>query len=226
MILTDARLWVRDAIRDGADTSTFSDDTIDRAIQQAGNKYCRETRSIVRTDSVAITAESTAFPVTTPLTLGFRPERIVDVWLTTEPDPLAIVSYENIQRKATVDAGAATPTHLAFLDDTSAGLLWRTPHEDLTARMRWWVPFTSWTPGGSGSTTLNIPDDLIMPVLKYGAAAMALEANKETRALAGMLMEQFDAHILQNMGAGSLGEKIIELDSMDTTAWRPLLGNR
>lgn len=230
MNITDAREWVRDAVRDMADTSRFTANTIDRAIQQAGMQFCRETRSVIRTDSVTITEDSTSFPIVTPLTFGFLPERLIDVWITNEEtayhEELTVVSYQELAQLAKQDDGSSVPTHLAFRSGSAAGTLWRVPDDGYTADLRYWQPFgvtvsaafSLWTPGTADAPTLagtlNIPDHNIMPVLKYGAAAAALEANKETRPLAEMLMGQFKAHIAETMGSGNLGPRVLYRESM------------
>jgi hypothetical protein len=221
MNITDARLWVRDAIRDGASTAHFSDATIDRAIQQAGLQFCRETRAVTRTDSVTITEGSTSFPTTTPLTFGFLPERILDVRISGEETTLTLVDIGMLNRLTAQDDSAGVPTALAFETTTGNGTLWKEPDDGYTAKLRYYQPFgvtvsatfsTLWTAGTDVSATLagtlNIPDHLIPPVLKYGAAGAALEANKETRALADMLMRQFRDYIAMTKGAGGLGARV------------------
>lgn len=208
MTVSTARAWVRDALRDGGDSTIFSDATIDRAIQQAGNYYCRMTRSIKRTDSVTITEGSTSFPLTAPIAAGFRPERVIDVWITGQTTPLQLLDYAAVVALAADDDSSDVPAVLAFLDESGNGYLWPEPDDDYTAKLRYWLPFTTWTAGSDDSTTLNIPTDLIMPVLKDGAAGVALEANKETRAYAGLLWEKFKAYCVEMKGAGDLGARV------------------
>jgi hypothetical protein len=211
MTVATAREFVRDSLRDGGDSSHFATATIDRSIQMAGDEFCRRTRAVVRTDSVAITAASTSFPLTAPIAAGFRPLRVLDAWVQSEETPLILTDYEDVNRlHATYPGRSGVPTHLGFLDESGNGYLFPTPSEAATAKLRYALPFTTWTAGSGDDTSLNIPTDLIIPVLKYGAAANALGANKETRELSGHLRGLFEQYIAETRGLGGLGVKEIQ----------------
>lgn len=208
MTVETARAIVTAMVRDGSGESVVH---LDYAIQLAGDHFCRTTRSVIRTDSVTITDASTSFPLTSPIASGFRPERIIDAWLTTEPNPLTIVDYHDLQVLAADDAGTGIPTRLAFLDNTSNGLLWKTPGAAYTARLRYWLPFTVWTPGATDgetlATVLNIPTDIIRPVLTLGAASV-LKGPSPEAAFATESWRKFEEYEMQQMGGGNLGSRV------------------
>lgn len=214
MTVEAARLWVRNACRDSVDTTAENVANIDRAIQLVGNHFCRATKYVKRTDSVAITNASTAFPLAASIAAGFLPERKLDAWIDGQPDPLRFASYAELNTlAANGSVGGSAPTHLAFLDNASDGLLWPTPGAAYTARLRFWQPFTTWTLGaedaGTLATQLNLPDDVIMPILSDGAAAI-LKAPSPEKAFGSQAWGRFLAYERQMMGAGGLGERTVQ----------------
>jgi hypothetical protein len=221
MILSDARDWLRRCVRDGTDDTLETPADVDRAIQQAGNYFCRQTRYVKKTMDVAITEGSTAFLTTLPIAAGFLPERILDVWITGEETPVHLIDYPTLAKTAARDATAGVPTALAFLDTTSNGLLWREPDDDYTARLRFWQPFgvvvagalSLWTPGTATSGTLlgtlNIPDDIIEPVITLGAAGILKLPTKEFKR---NLWDEFKVYCGEMRGAGGLGARVTYMD--------------
>jgi hypothetical protein len=218
MTVEAARAWVRNAVRDGTDDTAEGAANVDRAIMLAGNHFCRATRYVKRTDSVAITSGSTVFPLAASIAAGFLPERILDAWVGGQPDPLRIAGYAELNTLAADGAyeGTGAPTRLAFLDNASDGLLWPTPAASYTARLRFWQPFTTWTIGGTDggtlATQLNIPTDVIMPVLNDGAAAI-LKGPSPEKAFGSQAWGRFLAYERQMTGAGGLGERTVQRNS-------------
>lgn len=219
MNLTTARAFVSSAVRDGSSESATN---IDQAIQAACDRFCRLAKCVIKTDSVAITEDSTSFPLAVPLANGFRPERVLDAWITGEPDPLALIDYGTLNTLAANDDGTGVPTRLAFLDNTGNGLLWPTPNDDFTAKLRYWQPFgitvssvfsTSWTPGTADADTLagtlNIPDDVIKPVLYEGAAAILKGPSPEV-AYASAAWARFLDYCREMAGSGNLGARTMQ----------------
>lgn len=206
--IQSARDRVRRNVRDGNDTTTYPDVDIDNAIQEVGRRLCRQTRCLTKVSSVAITAASTAFPVTTPLSLGFHPERVIDCFLSGEDRNLRLVDWPTLNGFAARDTPEGMPELLAFQDATSAGIVWPTPDAAYTAKLRWWLPFTSWTAGDSSSnaTTLNLPDELLDVVIRLGAPAMVKFPSAE-KLFSSTLWQLYLAEEKRLAGAGRLGEQ-------------------
>lgn len=238
MTITEARLWVRGAVRDaGGDSTVYLDIDVDRAILEAGDHFLRETRYVKKTDNVAITAGSTAFPTTIPIASGFLPERVIDVWITGEETPLQLVDYPVVARQAARDTSADVPTLLAFLSTTGDGLLWPEPDAAYTAKLRYWQPFgvtvatvfsEGWTAGtttaGTLAGTLNIPDSIIRPVLTLGAAGILKTPSKEN-GYGETTRKEFEAYCTRMKGAGNLGSRVIYMQpapSFVSTPDRPV----
>lgn len=208
MTLTDARVWVRQAATD-SDSTRYSDTDVDRAIAYAGEAFCRRTKFLKRSDNVALAALDAGFPLSTAAASGFRPERVLSVYLAGFVDPLTITDYESLNNLQSGDPLNATPQLLAFLDDTHASV-WPTPDIPYVAKLRWWEPFSAFTPGTltPNSVILNLPNDVLPSVLSDGAAGVLTQANKKDK-FGVEARARFEAYILRMMGAGNLGAKVI-----------------
>lgn len=222
MNITDARLYVRSAARDAGGSSSVYDATaVDQAILEAGDHFCRWTRYTKVSDSVTITEDSTSFPTTTPQTKGFLPERIIDVWITGEETPLELIEYPALAIAAARDTGTGVPRALSFLTSTGNGTLWPTPDDGYTAVLRYWQPFgvtvstvyqQGWTPGtataGTLAGTINLPDDVLRPVLTLGAAGI-LKAPSPEEGYEVMKRGAFAEFVARMKGTGNLGSRVI-----------------
>ena len=220
MNLTDARAWVRSAVADGNSSSNYSDTDVDRAILAAGNFFCRVTKAIKRADTVALAEGDPEFDITTPIANGFRPERLIDATLIGEvvaggPEALSVIEWPQLNAAQATDENEGTPQALAFIDGTTAEV-WPTPNDDYSVRLRYWLPFTTFTPGtGSpGSVTLNIPDDYLPSVLGDGAAA-ELTAGHVKNKFGIAARERFLQYCKVMQGAGNLGAKVIYRARLD-----------
>lgn len=216
MTLTEARDIVRRAIRDGNDDTMFPTLDVDRTIQFAGDRFVNKTRLLKASNDVAIAESVADFPITTLVTAGFRPDRLIVATLISPTDTidgkaLTVVSYEELIRLKDTSTTEAMPQALNFLSWTSASV-WPTPDQAYTAKVLWYPPFTVFTAGTTdpGSVTLNISDDLLRPVLIYGAASVLTLPTKDRKFAA----EAWAAYLefeKSHMGAGNMGVKAIQL---------------
>lgn len=213
--VSQARERVRRNVRDGNDTTTITDVDVDNALQEAGRRLCRDARCLVQVSSVTITSASTSFPVTTPLTLGFHPERIIDCHLVGEERPLRFVDWPTLVAYADRDTASGVPELLAFQDAASAGILWPTPNANYTAKLRWFLPFTSWTAGDSGAnaTTLNLPDELLDVVIRLGAPALIKFPTAE-KLFSSTLWKLFMEEVQRLRSAGRMGVREVIREPM------------
>ena len=138
MNLTEARKWVRQFCTDANDDSKHAEAVVDRAIQYAGNEFCRISQCLRRTDSVTLNAGSPTFAPPA----GRRPERVIDVFLSGKSEPLTLVGYPHLNAARANSAGTGTPGLLAFLDAMTAEVF-PTPDVGYTAKLRHWLPFTT-----------------------------------------------------------------------------------
>lgn len=219
MDITTARAWVLDAVRDQSGVETTQ---VDRATMHACREFCRLTRAITRTDDITITSGSSAFPLTVPIANGFRRERILRVWIDGQARPISVIGYPDLNELiAEGVAEEGYPTHLAIVSDTAtAGVLWPTPAAAYTGKLSFWQPFgttksstfaTSWVPGTTSDldAVLNIPDDLIAPVLTFGAAALIRTPSPEV-AFGTEAWARFLAYCVECEGSMNTGRKSIQ----------------
>jgi hypothetical protein len=203
-----ARSRLRFNVRDGNDTTTLTDEILDNALLEVGRRFCRQTRCLLTSSTVAITAASSSFPVTVPLAAGWTPERIIDVIIAGEDRTLRLVDYPTINSYIARDDSEGMPELLAFIDASTAGTLWPTPDIAYTAKMRWWLPFTSWTAGDSGanSTSINLPDELLDCVIRFGAPALLKYPSAE-QAFASEMWKMYLDEETRHKHAGRLGAR-------------------
>jgi hypothetical protein len=216
MTLTTARDWVRNAVSDAKDGNRYSDTDIDRAIISAGQEFCRRTKCLKRVDSVSVSAGDEDFPLTgNPLTYGFRPERLIDVFLMGEPDSLKVIDYTDLNAALAEDTTQGTPGAIAFLDAATAQL-YPIPDIAYTAKLRFWLQFSDWTPGTSSpdSIILNLPNDYLPAVLNDGAPAI-LTAPDKKNAFSVAARARFEAYIVGMLSAGTFGARVVYRNSLD-----------
>ena len=214
MNLTTARTIVRNAARSGLDTDRYSLTQVDIAIARVGNDFVNRTGCAVSLDSIDVTAEDPAVAFTDLIAEGFHPRRLLEVRLdesddyaaTSITDNLALVSLREIRNCLAQRTAVGVPLKIGFIDDDEAEV-WPTPSYDGTLSVWWKAPFTTWTLGvADGSAiTLNIPEDLIWPVLDCAAVIMQLQ---DPEAQNAQLRSGFyEQHVQANQDAGSRGER-------------------
>lgn len=215
MNVTTAREWVRSHCNDALDSSRYSDELVDQAIQYVGNLFCRLTRCLRAAENVAIAAASTNFPIITPTANGFLPERIIDVSIASKGIVLNIIDYAELIVAAHEDKTTGVPTALAF-KATDAAEVWPTPDAAYTAVLRYWRPFTSWAPGTpQDGTTLNLPDEYLPTILIDGAASVLRFPNPKDQT-ASASWRRFMDFTDAMRGAGSMGTKVIYRSPVET----------
>lgn len=197
---------------------------VDYAIKAAGEEFVRRTRCTIKTnDTLTLTADSEAFD--TSGVGDFDPSRLAMVEVrhptTSTVYPASWTNYHNVRtsRLNGVERGPwypytngadqiGVPNTFAWRDRTNAivaplpGVAWE-------VLLTYWEPFTTWTVGTAtpGSVTLNIPDDLIQPVIQNGAAYYL---NKAVSPQSAMLDRQlFDKHIVESRGFYSRTRTVI-----------------
>jgi hypothetical protein len=123
-----------------------------------------------------------------------------------------MVPWEVIKNANIDDTSAGTPTQIAW---ETASLANVHPINDTSRvlKIQWWQPFASWT-AGAATATLNLPDDVLLQ-LCVGAAADLLSSQSEYAALAAPLTGQYMAFEQRMRGAGGMGVKVIDRNSIE-----------
>lgn len=188
---------------------------LDYAIKAAGDEFVRRTKCVRKTNSsLTLTADSEAF--STSSITDFHPDRLIKIEVN-HPDtdtkyPALRVSYDEVRNwrlygfdrtESYPYANGAdltgVPCVFGWKDATSA-IVAPLPSIAWEIFLTYWEPFTSWTIGTAtpNSVTLNIPDDVIMPVLQHGAAFYLNKA--ASPAAASMDRSLFEKHIIETRG--------------------------
>lgn len=207
MTLTAARLWARQFARNAGSSSEYSAADVDHALIVVGEQFARMTRCVRAAGTVALTA-SIAVADCSGLT-AFRPERILDANILTKKCELEITDWQHLYKRQIECTSTGTPQLLAFETWTTANV-WPTPDVNLSLRIRYWQPFTSWTPGtaGDASISFNIPDDMLAQILTYGVPAV-LQHNQPEHRYASESWKKYLEFEQRMMGAGNLGAKVL-----------------
>lgn len=100
------------------------------------------------------------------------------------------------------------PQAVAF-DTTTTGQVYPTPDKNYTLNFQWSDLFTTWSPGGSGSTTINLPDDLLRPALYYGAVLYLQFNETADNATIAVTRERWENAIQELSGKNSLFQTVL-----------------
>lgn len=200
MTIAQARAVLTDAGRNV--TAATNDETnLDYAIQAAGNEFVSRTKCLVVYDTILI-ASPTSNLVDGDWASDFRPDRLLRAWVITTNDDradLQVVPYVDLLAMHAEDSTEGVPTQLAFQstsDNTSK--LWREPDAAFTIHYQYYAPFTEYTAGVTGSGAndpLNIPEDMIRPVINCGAVYYLLKNMPEHADWVDRCRRDFEQHI-------------------------------
>jgi hypothetical protein len=211
MTLSEARAYVGQFARNAGGEDVYSLADKDRAIRLVGEQFCRVTRCLPRVDAVALTAGSAVAPVAS-IGGAFRPERLVGARLAGASGTLALCGWDPLQDLLADRPATGKPAKLAFEDPATANV-YPTPDANYTVRVRWWQPFTSWTPGVASvvadGITLNVPADLLAQILPYGPPAV-LQHNVPEHRYASESWRKYLAIEAGLRGANNLGVRVFD----------------
>jgi hypothetical protein len=218
MTLTTARDIVRRRLKSGNDTDRYGDNDIDDAILLVGNDFVNRTSCTLTASIVPLVSGSDA--VSFSALTDFRPERLKSIAVNTDSNYTArdvaggmqVTDLAAIRRRQGECTSTGTPALIGFTDRTAAAVH-PTPKANGTATVWWTEPFVTFTPGTGtpDSVALNIPADLIYPVLIYGATVIVqlTEVEQIEKALRS---GAYNAHVLASTGRGGLAPQVIEQD--------------
>jgi hypothetical protein len=225
MILSAARNVILNTLH--ATSGAFAADEIDNAILLAGNEYVRRTKCTRAYADVTLASGSNTVNIVTTIPL-FRSFR----WIggTISHYSVKKVAYETMARDlAEGTAGSGRPERISFPADNEAYLT-PVPSEQLTLRVRYYKAFgieasngsaLSWTPGGTDGTTtggiLNIPEEVVHGVLRFGAVP-ALVSSAPGVLLRTGEWDRFEQFIEETMGLFIPDDGVWFADPNDYTA--------
>lgn len=212
MLVSTAQSYVRQFARNAGDSTMYTDADVDRAIQLVGQRFCRVTRCVKTLSSLTLTAASAALPA---FPTGFTPKHLIRAYIADNP-ALRITDTDTLRRQRDRMARSDVPELVAF-DSTTTGEVFPTPDTGYTLKFLWWEAFTTWTPGSTPTTLLNVPDDLLIEWLPFGPPAV-LQGNEPEHKYAGPMWQRYLEVENSLRDGGTLGVRTVDrvLDEADS----------
>lgn len=209
MTITQAIACVRQAARNAASSSNYSDAEIVRAISAAGNEFVESVRCCRAVSTVPLVSGD--YEIDTSVLLastGFYPSRVVEVWQDTY-QPLVVTDYRDILKRHNGTTQTGRPELIGWLSDSLAALY---PAPDatyapLSLQILWHTPFTVIDPTSyAGATQLNVPEDMMHGIVWWGAPSY-LQHTMPEQSFTREAKRQFAEHIAKSRGRyGVLGK--------------------
>lgn len=213
----------------GSETSAGTNNLsrVDYALKAAFDEYVRETKCTRTTnDTLTLTADSEDF--STAGVSNFDPSRIIRIGIE-DPDDGSIFDAEHagydevrqwrISRTGRLEwadyLGSAFKSGMPRVfgwRDASNAIVAPLPSKAWKVRLTYWETATSWTIGTSSpaDVVLNIPEDVIQPVIQHGAA---FYLHKTTHpAAAAMDRQLFNQHIADTRGFYAVTQSVSAVD--------------
>jgi hypothetical protein len=157
MILATARRWVRRSARSAGDSSVYTDEDVDMALQFVGQDFCRVTQALTSVFQASLNPDDGQIDID-DTTYNLMPEHLRSVFLSDQQEPLNVIDYASLNKLRVLNPDNGVPTDCAFLDNLTSAVsgnptLYLYPINDLlrTLFAQFWVPFTTWLPGSQGA---------------------------------------------------------------------------
>lgn len=187
----------------------------DAAIWQALHDLIHRTTASRTRVSLTLTEASSALP---SLPSDFKGQYAIRAYIPSEDADLDITDHDSLiaERKrcggdATTAAGV--PTEIAFDSDT-AGEAYPTPDDAYVIALDYKAQIPStYTLGSSDATVTattfpSISDEFLLPLARFGAAGYLISNNGDRKGISDSLLAKWEAWLLENAGAGSLGAQV------------------
>jgi hypothetical protein len=225
MTVYDARAFVRQFARSAGDSSQYSNEQIDRALQACLSRFCRRTRALIYTTSASLAVDDTGFVVQKPPSntgnpgeVTVMPEQLMSVRLVTTGEAITIISSSALEELVAAGDTDVDPQGAISSNWDSIGTggflisFWPPATVEQTVHAKLWLNATAWTPGLSDEdaqlTTLNLPIAWLNQILPYGPTAL-LQHNEPEHAYASPTWQKYLEVEQSFMGAGNLGRRVM-----------------
>lgn len=220
MTIDQAVTFLRNVARNGQDSSMYTAVMVESAIQGICNDFITRTQATRATGDLILAAGTAALPsfgspAAGTLT-GFRTEYLLRAYLvgltsgTSEGNPnLDITEFGDVMNRSLNRSIAGQPCLLAF-DSISTGMVFPTPDKPYTLRLLWDPPFTSWVAGSGGSPVLNLPDEFMQQILRWGATYYLQGNEPENQKAQATNWQNYLDFVAKakSMGVGTLGKQV------------------
>lgn len=223
MTLTTARLYARFNVRNGNDSSVYTDTSVDLAIAAIGARLVEDARLTRSIDTVSLVADTEAVSFSAPA--GFLPEFLCDFKIRIVKDSnyadddrltsLSIVTPPQIAaNKARCGTSSGVPREIAFEVEANAvesAIVWPPPKAAGSMEVCWANPFATFTAGtvSPNGVTFNVRDSILMDALRLGGPAYLQSNEPENARSAADSEAKLTAFIAKQIGKGGDGAQVI-----------------
>ena len=173
-------------------TGSYSNAEVDRAIRFVGNDFVESTHCTHTSTTFTVGTGSNVVDFTGETGLGlFQPTNLI--WMSVDNYELKRAPLHSVYRRFQESTPLGRPQWVAF-EGADRAVLYPQPDQTYTLRLHWYETFTSFTigTGTPGSVTLNIPEQYVDGVLRWGAAT-ALVYNDPDSLYAQTGWQQYEA---------------------------------
>jgi hypothetical protein len=213
MTINDAVAFLRAYARNGDDSSMYTAFKCEAALASIGNDFVQRTQCTRTTGDLALNAGVDTLPSLSALT-GFQASYLTRATLIgvtgVGGDPnLAVVDYGTVLNLLTNEARIAQPRLIGF-DGPTTGRIYPTTDIAYTLRLAYIPPFTAWTLGSGGTGTLNIPDEHLQQIIRWGATYFLQGNEPENKIAASNNWKNYLDYVarVRGQGIGTLGKQI------------------
>lgn len=187
---------VRRAAKNAGLSDVYQDSFIEQVIVSACAEFTARTRYLMTGSDVALVAGQAQIT----LAAACRPDMLISAMVTspaTMIGRLTIVSIDGLLEEAALTPQTANPTKLAietfYPPAAAVARLYPTPSANGTLRIRYGLPMVAWVDD-------RLPDDVLLPILEYGATSRLKAGSPEDRAFILDCSQRFAAHIARHTG--------------------------
>ncbi|MCL2647811.1 MAG: hypothetical protein FWD61_12500 [Phycisphaerales bacterium] len=226
MKIWEARERLKSAGRNVAsDPSVYTDEVLDIAIQDAGNDFITRTLASRASGDVQLIAGNPVLPSLSGL-VGFSADRILRAYLLNPESGggdggydqanswLNVTDYYQIfaeQHRSDRIERPGQPRFIGF-ETATTGRVGPIPNANYMLRLIYSPPFTSWTPGSEDNITtitLNLPDDIMQMVIRWGAVSF-LQVTEPENAFATVAWKNYLDLVerIRSRGPGTGGSQV------------------
>jgi hypothetical protein len=146
---------------------------------------------------------------------GFQPAyltraTLINITTGVGIDPnLAVVDHGTVLNRLTNDPRTDQPRLIGF-DAAGTGRIYPTADQAYTLRLSYIPPFSSWTAGSGGTTALNIPDEHMQSILRWGGVYFLQGNEPENKIAAANNWRNYLDYVarIRGQGFGSMGKQI------------------
>jgi hypothetical protein len=179
MLLTAARTLLTTASIHASE-SQFSNTDKDYAIQSIGYELCEELAVDVGNQEVTLSANQNTVNIQSTLS-DFEVNRFIRARIGNSL--VELTTWDSILRMYADDTPIGIPNLIAFDSESALGMYAPQPKTGQTMVLTYRKSFVSFTAGtGSpGSVTLNIPEEIVRPVIFWGAKYFLLDGEQDNQ---------------------------------------------